>query len=125
MTEHPVRTPGGRPIGTLGTGSYPPAGTVSNELVAERAGTTPERICAKTGIHSRCYAADHEATSDPAVEAARAALADAGIRADQLGRIVVATSTPDHPRPATACPVRHRIGAPGAAVREQTQGTGQ
>ncbi|WP_269462892.1 hypothetical protein [Streptomyces malaysiensis] len=30
----------------------------------------------------------------------------------------VATSTPEHPRPATACPVRHRIGAPGAAVRE-------
>lgn len=89
---------------------------------------TPQRISAKTGIHSRRYAADHEATSDPAMEAARAALADAGIRADQLGRIVVATSTPEHPRPATACPVRHRIGAacpvrhrigaPGAAVRE-------
>ncbi|WP_432045364.1 3-oxoacyl-ACP synthase III family protein [Streptomyces asiaticus] len=116
MTGHPVRASGGRPIGILGTGSYLPAETVSNELVAERAGVTPDWISAKTGIHRRRYAADHEATSDLAVAAARAALADAGIGADQLGWIVVATSTPDQPQPATACLVQHRIGATGAAA---------
>ncbi|MER8156558.1 beta-ketoacyl-ACP synthase 3 [Streptomyces sp. NPDC094472] len=116
MTDHPVRTPGTRPVGILGTGSYLPAEAVSNELVAERAGVTAEWISAKTGIRRRRYAADHEATSDLAVEAARAALADAGIRAGQLGWIVVATSTPDHPQPATACLVQHRIGATGAAA---------
>ncbi|WP_445515823.1 3-oxoacyl-ACP synthase III family protein [Streptomyces sp. NEAU-174] len=116
MTGQPVRASGGRPIGILGTGSYLPAETVSNELVAERAGVTPEWISAKTGIHRRRYAADHEATSDLAVAAARAALADAGIGADRLGWIVVATSTPDQPQPATACLVQHRIGATGAAA---------
>ncbi|MEU8828042.1 beta-ketoacyl-ACP synthase 3 [Streptomyces sp. NPDC048636] len=115
MTEHPVR-PDDPPPGILGTGGYLPAETVSNELVAERAGVTPEWILAKTGIRGRRYAAAHEATSDLAVEAARAALADAGVPATRLGWIVVATSTPDHPQPATACLVQHRLGAVNAAA---------
>ncbi|MGO4429807.1 3-oxoacyl-ACP synthase III family protein, partial [Streptomyces sp. MCAF7] len=90
--------------------------TVSNSLVAERAGVTDEWIVRKTGIHSRRYAAETEATSDLAVEAAQSALLAAGITADQLSWIVVATSTPDHPQPATACLVQHRIGARQAAA---------
>jgi len=102
-------------VGIIGTGSYLPANIVGNHPVAERAGVSPEWIVAKTGIHSRRYAAENEATSDLATEAARAALAAGGITAEELGWIVVATSTPDHPQPATACLVQHRIGAWGAA----------
>ncbi|MFC0541737.1 3-oxoacyl-ACP synthase III family protein [Kutzneria chonburiensis] len=103
-------------IGILGTGSYLPAETVSNQVVAERAGVTAEWIQTKTDIRSRRYAAEHEATSDLAAAAARAALAAAGIAAGQLKWIVVATSTPDHPQPATACLVQAQIGAHAAAA---------
>lgn len=103
-------------IGILGTGSYLPAELVSNHVVAERAGVTAEWIETKTGIRSRRYAAGHEATSDLAAEAARSALDAAGLTAGQLKWIVVATSTPDHPQPATACLVQQRIGARAAAA---------
>ncbi|MGO4461371.1 3-oxoacyl-ACP synthase III family protein [Streptomyces sp. M-16] len=103
-------------IGILGTGSYLPADTVSNRLVAQRAGVTEDWIWRKTGIRERRYAAESEATSDLAVEAARAALDAAGISAADLSCIVVATSTPDSPQPATACLVQHRIGAVNAAA---------
>jgi len=89
---------------------------VSNRVVAERAGVTEEWILRKTGIRERRYAAESEATSDLAVEAARAALDAAGITADELAWVVVATSTPDHPQPATACLVQDRIGAGRAAA---------
>ncbi|WP_263164121.1 3-oxoacyl-ACP synthase III family protein [Streptomyces sp. SCSIO ZS0520] len=102
-------------IGILGTGSYLPADRVSNAVVAERAGVTEEWIARKTGIRERRYAADSEATSDLAVEAARAALDSAGLDAAQLSWILLATSTPDSPQPATACLVQDRIGAVNAA----------
>lgn len=103
-------------VGILGTGSYLPSRTVFNEEIASRTGVTEEWILRKTGIRARHYAADHEATSDLAAHAARAALADAGIRPGQLSYIVVATSTPDHPQPATAAIVQHLIGAENAAA---------
>ncbi|MBW5485245.1 3-oxoacyl-ACP synthase III family protein [Streptomyces bambusae] len=102
--------------GILGTGSYLPADTVSNRVVAERAGVTEDWILQKTGIRERRYAAESEATSDLAVEAARAALDAAGVSARELSWIVVATSTPDSPQPATACLVQHRLGAVNAAA---------
>lgn len=103
-------------VGILGTGSYLPAGIVSNDLVAERAGVTAEWIRHRTGIRSRRYAAAGEAASDLAVEAARAALDAAGLTPDRIGLIVVATSTPDHPQPATACLVQSRLRARHAAA---------
>ncbi|MER5640763.1 beta-ketoacyl-ACP synthase III [Kitasatospora sp. NPDC002227] len=103
-------------VGILATGSYLPADRVSNQVVAERAGVTEEWILRKTGIRERRYAAESEATSDLAVEAARAALARAGIGPEQVSLIVVATSTPDQPQPATACLVQHRLGAVNAAA---------
>ncbi|MEV3994009.1 beta-ketoacyl-ACP synthase III [Streptomyces sp. NPDC049837] len=102
--------------GILGTGSYLPEQVVSNDTVAARAGVTAEWIERKTGIRERRYAADHEAASDLATEAAVRALADAGAEPDDLAWIVVATSTPDHPQPATAAFVQHRIGARRAAA---------
>ncbi len=70
----------------------------------------------KTGIRERRYAAAHEATSDLAAEAAVRALENSGTDPDQLDWIVVATSTPDHPQPATAALVQHRLGAVRAAA---------
>lgn len=102
--------------GILGTGSYLPARTVGNAEMAARTGTTEEWIIRKTGIRTRHYAAAHEATSDLAAHAARAALEDAGIRPGQLSYIVLATSTPDRPQPATAAVVQHLIGAHNAAA---------
>jgi 3-oxoacyl-(acyl-carrier-protein) synthase III len=103
-------------IGIIGSGGYLPDNVVSNAIVAARAGVTEEWIVRKAGIHSRRYAADHEATSDLAAQAAEEALAAAGVTADQLGWVVVATSTPDHPQPPTACLVQDRIGAVRAAA---------
>ncbi|MEV5107896.1 3-oxoacyl-ACP synthase III family protein [Streptomyces massasporeus] len=103
-------------VGVLGTGSYLPERIVTNDTVGELAGVSAEWIERKTGIVERRYAADHEAASDLATEAAALALADAGVRAEDLAWIVVATSTPDHPQPATAAFVQHRLGANGAAA---------
>ncbi|TDC26043.1 beta-ketoacyl-ACP synthase III [Streptomyces sp. 8K308] len=113
MTAFPEGTPG---TGIVGVGSHLPSQVVSNSVVAARAGVTPEWIVRKTTIRERRYAGQYEATSDLAVKAAEAALADAGITADQLGWVLVATSTPDQPQPATACLVQHQIGAHRAAA---------
>src|SRR5690606_10301477 len=64
----------------------------------------------RTGIRQRHVAADGELTSDLAYEAARAALADAGIEGGDLDLIVVATATPDQTFPATATKVQARLG---------------
>ncbi|MGV9315423.1 3-oxoacyl-ACP synthase III family protein [Streptomyces sp. NPDC003691] len=101
-------------LGILGTGSFLPAERVSNRVVAARAGVPEEWIARKTGILNRHYAAPSEAASDLAVEAAREALAAAGLGPEDLSWILVATSTPDHPQPPTACLVQDRLGAVNA-----------
>ncbi|MFD6421233.1 3-oxoacyl-ACP synthase III family protein [Streptomyces sp. NPDC060198] len=103
------------PVGVLGTGSYLPARTVPNDEVAALAGVTAEWIERKTGVVERRYAADDEAASDLAAHAAARALEDAGVRAEDVAWTIVATSTPDHPQPATAALVQYRIGAVNAA----------
>ncbi|MEC3920376.1 3-oxoacyl-ACP synthase III family protein [Nocardia sp. CDC160] len=112
--ELPV--PAARAIGVLGTGSYLPDRVVDNAEIAANTGVTKDWILTKTGIRTRRYAAPGQATSDLAAAAGRAALADAGIRPGQLDYIVVATSTPDHPQPATAALVQQLLGADGAAA---------
>ncbi|MFI1568561.1 3-oxoacyl-ACP synthase III family protein [Streptomyces sp. NPDC020490] len=103
-------------IGITGVGSYLPETVISNEEIAHDAGVTDEWIVRKTGIRERRRAAPHEATSDLAAAAAREALDRAGLTADRLAYVVVATSTPDHPQPATAALVQDRIGAHRAAA---------
>lgn len=98
------------PIGILGTGSYLPACVVSNDEVGEPAGVTDEWIFSKTAIRSRRRAKPDEAASDLALIAGRAALEDAGLRAADLSLIIVGTSTPDSPQPATACIVADELG---------------
>jgi len=77
--------------------------------------TSDEWIRSRTGIGARHHAAPDEATSDLAVHAARAALADAGLAVSDLAAIVVATTTPDHPIPATAPLVAAALGTNVAA----------
>lgn len=118
LSTYPTRTPDSpsaarRPVGVLGTGSYLPARVVGNDEVAAKAGVDAEWILRKTGIGARRYAAADEATSDLAARAGKAALEDAGVDPATLDCIIVATSTPDHPQPATAAIVQHRIGADG------------
>ncbi|WP_100839689.1 3-oxoacyl-ACP synthase III family protein [Kitasatospora fiedleri] len=103
-------------VGILGTGSYLPERTVPNEEIAPAAGVVPEWIENRTGIVARRRAAPHQATSDLAALAATRALAAAGLPADRIDVIVLATSTPDHPQPATASIVQHLIGAGQAAA---------
>ncbi|WP_330301412.1 3-oxoacyl-ACP synthase III family protein [Streptomyces sp. NBC_00503] len=104
------------PVAVLATGSYLPERIIGNEEVARLAGVTDEWIVRKTGIRERRRAAPHEATSDLAAHAGRRALEQAGIRPRDLSYIVVATSTPDQPQPATAAIVQHLLGAVNAAA---------
>ncbi|GAV41702.1 3-oxoacyl-ACP synthase III family protein [Streptomyces acidiscabies] len=104
------------PVGILGIGSYLPENEVSSADIAQRVGVTEEWILSKTKIETRRFAADDEATSDLAARAARAALASAGLTPDEIGTIIVSTSTPDSPQPATACLVQNLLGARRAAA---------
>ncbi|MFC7896671.1 3-oxoacyl-ACP synthase III family protein [Streptomyces sp. NPDC057381] len=103
-------------LGILGTGSHLPERVVDNDTVGALADVSAEWIESRTGIVERRYAADHEAASDLAAEAAVRALADAGARPEDVAWIIVATSTPDHPQPATAALLQHRLGAHRAAA---------
>ncbi|KUL62351.1 ketoacyl-ACP synthase III [Streptomyces sp. A1499] len=105
-------------VAILGTGAYVPDRVVSNTEVGAPAGVDDAWIARKTAIRERRWAAPGQATSDLATGAARRALDAAGITADQLSTIVVATSTPDHKQPATAVFVHRNLGgaAPGVSA---------
>lgn len=103
-------------IGILSTGSYLPDRVVPNSEIAALAGVTSDWIERKTGIRERRRAAPTQATSNLAAIAAERALAAAGLSPRQIDCIIVATSTPDHPQPATANIVQYLIGATTAAA---------
>ncbi len=95
-------------------GCYSPPGVLTNADLEKMVDTNDRWIVERTGIVERHIAAPEMATSDMAVEAARAALAQRGIEATELDAILVCTVTPDMLFPATACLVQDRIGAHGA-----------
>lgn len=100
-----------------GTGSYLPERVVTNAELAAKLDTTDEWIFSHTGIRSRHIGADDETTSQIAAKAARAAIASAGLTPDQIGLIIVATSSSDYQAfPSTACLVQEAIGAKNAAA---------
>lgn len=103
-------------IGIISTGSYLPTTVVHNDEAGAAAGVSAQWIERKTGIRQRRRAAPHQATSDLAARAAQQAIRQAGLTPDQISYVVVATSTPDHPQPATAAIVQGRIGATRAAA---------
>ena len=101
-----------------GTGSHLPPRRVTNaDLVAELAGrgieTSNEWIVERTGIQARHFAASDVACSDMALDASRHALQAAGLDAQDIDLIIVATSTPDMVFPSTACILQNKLGAIG------------
>ncbi len=95
----------------LGTGRYLPEKVLTNFDLEKLVDTSNDWIVERTGIRERHMAADHEASSDLASEAARRALKAAGIDAREIDLIIVSTVTPDMPLPATAMFVQQNIGA--------------
>jgi len=94
----------------LGCGSYLPEQVVTNAQLAARIDTSDEWIVQRTGIRERHVAAEGEFTSHLAIKAAQAALANAGVDAQSIELIVLATSTPDNTFPASAVAVQSGLG---------------
>jgi 3-oxoacyl-[acyl-carrier-protein] synthase-3 len=104
-----------------GTGSFLPERRLSNadlvqELAARGIETNDEWIVERTGIKARHFAAPDVSSSDLALRASRHALEAAGVTADQIDLIIVATSTPDMVFPSTACILQHKLGSAGGAA---------
>ena len=99
-----------------GTGSYVPARILTNAELSAKVDTTDEWIFTRTGIRERRIAAEGEFTSHMATHAAQRALEQAGLAAEDVELIIVATITPDTPTPATACYVQQRLGASKAVA---------
>lgn len=93
----------------LGTGSYLPAQVRTNADLEKMVDTTDEWIFARTGIRERRVAAENEYTSDLAFEAAKKAIASAGISKEEIDLIIVATTTPDKIFPSTACILQQKL----------------
>lgn len=105
-----------RSVGIIGTGKYVPEKILTNSDLEKIVETNDEWIVSRTGIRERHIAAPHEATSDLAYEAALKALESAGMKAEELELIIVATVTPDSSFPSTACILQDKLGAKGAAA---------
>jgi 3-oxoacyl-[acyl-carrier-protein] synthase-3 len=93
-----------------GVGAYLPRRTVTNEELARTVDTSDEWIVERTGIRERHIAEADETACFMATRAARAALEFAGVNADQVDAIIVATSTPDQVFPAVALRVQAELG---------------
>ncbi len=98
-------------IGILGLGAYVPSRVMENAEWAEHVDTTDEWIRSRTGIERRRIAGEDETTATMAVAAARRALDDAGLGAEDVDEIVVATDTPEVFIPDTSAFVQHLLGA--------------
>ncbi|KAB3531422.1 beta-ketoacyl-ACP synthase III [Alkaliphilus serpentinus] len=103
-------------VGITGTGSALPEKEVTNYDIEKMVDTTDEWIRTRTGISCRRVVEADKATSDLATEAALKAMADAGLKAEDLDLIIVATVTPDMAFPSTACIVQKNLGATKAAA---------
>ncbi|CAM4250690.1 beta-ketoacyl-ACP synthase III [Paenibacillus tarimensis] len=103
-------------VGILGTGKYVPEKILTNHDLEQMVETNDEWIVTRTGIRERRIASPEEATSDLAFMASQEALRNAGIGAEELDLIIVATVTPDKFFPSTACLLQERLGARKAAA---------
>lgn len=103
-----------RKVSIIGTGSYVPEKVLTNQDLEHIVETSDEWIYSRTGMRERHIAADDQAASDLGAEAAKKALEDAGVTADEIDLIIVATLSPDMFFPSTACFVQEKIGAKNA-----------
>ncbi|MGQ9602504.1 MAG: 3-oxoacyl-ACP synthase III family protein [Candidatus Bipolaricaulia bacterium] len=99
-----------RTVGLLGVGSYLPEREMANSEWESYCGAEAEWIAARTGIKARRIASPGETTVDLAVQAAEAALAEAGIARAEITELILATDTPEVFAPDTAAFVQHRLG---------------
>lgn len=104
------------PVTIAGTGSYVPEKVLTNEDLSRIVDTSDEWITTRTGMKERRIARDDEFTSDMAAKAAERAMEQAGITAEDIELIIVATITPDTPTPSTACHVQTKLGAYSAVA---------
>jgi 3-oxoacyl-[acyl-carrier-protein] synthase-3 len=100
----------------IGTGSYLPRKVLSNQDLEKMVETSDEWIFTRTGIKERRIAAQDEFTSHMGARAAASAIANAGICAEDIDFILVATLTPDYIFPSTACLIQREIGAKRAGA---------
>lgn len=105
-------------VGVLGVGHYAPDNIVTNKDLEKIVDTTDEWIRSRTGIEERRIAKDDEDSSDMAYEAAKRALDNAGVSADEIDLILVATVTPDSPFPSVSCMIQEKLGATQAAAMD-------
>ena len=101
----------------LGTGSFLPEKSVSNDDLSKVMDTSDEWISSRTGIRSR-HISIEDTTSTMAVKAAKKALENAGVSAEELDHIFVATLSGDHATPSTSCQVQKGIGAVNAVCMD-------
>jgi 3-oxoacyl-[acyl-carrier-protein] synthase-3 len=94
----------------IGTGSYLPSKVLTNYDLEKLVETSHEWIVSRSGIHERHIADEHELTSDLALQASLKAIESAGIGADDIDLIIVATTTPDQIFPSTACILQDKLG---------------
>jgi 3-oxoacyl-[acyl-carrier-protein] synthase III len=104
--------------GIIGVGQYLPEEVVTNLDLEKRMDTSDEWIRTRTGIEERRIAGDDMDTSDLAYRAAAEAIRNAGISAEELDLILVATVTPDQPFPTVSCMLQDQLGAKKAAAMD-------
>ncbi len=116
--------PTGNPmsVGIVGTGIYLPEQVLTNADLEKIVETSDEWISSRTGIRERRIISEEMATSDMAAHAGRMALDNAGVLPEEVDLIIVATVTPDHAFPATACLVQDKLGARRAAAFDLSVG---
>lgn len=104
-----------------GTGGYLPGRPVTNhDLVSRGIDTSDDWVVERTGIRARHFAAEHENSSDLALQASLRAIEAAGIDRGRIDLVIVATSTPDWIFPSTACLLQSKLGL-GEAVAFDVQ----
>ncbi|HAZ15616.1 MAG: 3-oxoacyl-ACP synthase [Chlamydiae bacterium GWC2_50_10] len=106
----------GKTAKLIGTGAYLPQRVLSNADLEKMVETSDEWIMSRTGMKERRIAAENEQASDMGYFAAKEALEQAGVLAEELDLIVVATTTPDYIFPSTSCLLQRRLKASSAAA---------
>lgn len=110
------------PVGIAGTGVYLPEKVLTNADLEKMVDTSDEWIRSRTGIQERRILADGLGTSDMGVEAARGALAKAGISPEELDLIILSTVSPDQQVPSGCCILQDKLGAVNAAAFDLNAG---